>query len=341
MTEVSFDIIKRIQGLLAKANKAGTQEEADAFAAKAQELLTKYNLDAATVGRQADGGRREEAKARGGFYQYQRDLYRAVAELNFCMYDYMLFYDENRVDNYARQQMTAGVPRERFFDENGKVKRAYRRKQYAHMFIGRAVNTAATKVMADYLEGAIERACRERLGENGEALFSRWAMSFREGATEIVLGKISERFYERLRKEQAEARKATKEAAERQDADAAPSGSTALTLSTLVKSEYDANIDFKYGEGTSARWAADRAKAAQEAKEQREAYAKWAAAHPEEAAEREAEERKRQERASRRSSGAADRKQYDYNALRAGREAGQKIGIDQQTAGTKVKGMLG
>jgi hypothetical protein len=336
---VDFKIIERIQKLLNLAAKNPNKAEADAAAAKAQELLTQYNLDAATVGSATDSGRREEAKVRGGFYQYQRDLYRAVAELNFCFYWHQEFIDETQLSNRIRLHMPKAEQAGYF--ENGKVKRRWwGRKQFRHVFVGRVVNTAATRVMATYLEQAVERACRERLGENGEHLFSRWAISFREGAVEELVGKISERFYDRLRKEQAELRKAQRAAGKAEDDANAPTGSTAVTLHTLVKSEADANYDFIHGEGAAARWHAEKAAAAQEAKERREAYTKWAKANPEEARRREEEARKAEEKRARRYRGGPAEKERDYNALRAGREAGRKIGIDQQAGTTKVAGVL-
>jgi hypothetical protein len=81
-------ILKRIQALLDKTTERGcTEAEAAAAAAKAQEPLTEYNLDAAMVGQGAEQDtRREEQKIRGGFHEYERDLWGAVARLNFCLY---------------------------------------------------------------------------------------------------------------------------------------------------------------------------------------------------------------------------------------------------------------
>ena len=56
------DITERVRKLLEKAeNSAATPEEAQTYAAKAAELITKYNLDAATV-RHRDGKRPEPIK---------------------------------------------------------------------------------------------------------------------------------------------------------------------------------------------------------------------------------------------------------------------------------------
>ena len=42
-------VIAKIQKLLALGRRGGTEQEADAAMAKAQELLAKYNLDLAVV----------------------------------------------------------------------------------------------------------------------------------------------------------------------------------------------------------------------------------------------------------------------------------------------------
>lgn len=46
---MTSDIIDKIRALFRKGAQAATQEEADLFIAKAQELLAKYNIDRATV----------------------------------------------------------------------------------------------------------------------------------------------------------------------------------------------------------------------------------------------------------------------------------------------------
>lgn len=51
MTEQNLESIQRkIAGLLAKAERAGSPEEAEAFAAKAEQMMVKYAIDAAMLG---------------------------------------------------------------------------------------------------------------------------------------------------------------------------------------------------------------------------------------------------------------------------------------------------
>jgi hypothetical protein len=147
--------MERIQKLLNKANdKSIPPAEAALFAAKAQEELTRYNLDAATVEKHGGGaadGRREEAKTRGGFYQWQRELWTAVARLNFCLYWTQSYWDK---EWKGRQRLT-----ERQQDYHGGVSKAVVGKmQKRHRIIGRIVNTRTTISMALYLEEAIERS---------------------------------------------------------------------------------------------------------------------------------------------------------------------------------------
>lgn len=53
MTEnPKLDVVRK---LLAKAERAGTPEEAEAFAAKAEELMARYSIDAALAAQQPDG----------------------------------------------------------------------------------------------------------------------------------------------------------------------------------------------------------------------------------------------------------------------------------------------
>ncbi len=89
MSEPNMDaILDKIGKLLAHAAKAGTQEEAATFAAKAQELMDQHNLDTVALEKRSGvtSGKREDAAVTGGFYAYQRRLFKVVAELNFCLY---------------------------------------------------------------------------------------------------------------------------------------------------------------------------------------------------------------------------------------------------------------
>lgn len=327
LSDAELKVMEKVQKLLDKAadEQGTTPEERAVFAAKAQELMTQYNLDAALIERTAGikDGKREDLKMRGGFYKWQADLWQSVAQLNFCLYWTQVYF----------------VPqKERHILEG----RSSLRRQKRHRLVGRIINTTATRVMAEYLEQAIERAVNETLKVSHTERMSNYANSFRLGAAEELMRKVSERYEARLDKERAEA--AVKAAQKSAAASADASTATALTLTDYEASEEDANADFIHGEGYSAR---KRAQAAEYAREraQREAEATaWAAANPEEAAAKEAERQAESEKYWRRyrgRGGAGPRDKTDYGAYGRGREAGKKISIDPQMANSTLKQIRG
>lgn len=330
-------IVERVQKLLTLAANNQNAEEAASATSKAQELLAAYNLDMAAVEEAAGkrSGKREDAKLKGGVYEYQRDLWRAVAHLNFCLY-------------WTQKTGEWGERRKRDEWSGEMVTRKVWLRGYQHRIVGRMVNTAATKAMASYLEQAIERLLRERLGDQPGAnksyvtkmLFSRWAVSFREGAAASVIEKVYERRRELLSEEKR--KKMDAEKAAREAGREGVSTSTALSLHTYIDQETDANMDFLYGEGWSAKQALERAERARLQKEADDRYTAWAEANPEEAAKEEAkrqkEERKRSSRRTR--SYSSGGKQYDASAYYSGVDAGKKISLDQQTESRKDAGRL-
>ena len=304
------EILDKIQKLLNLAAKNPSAEEAASATSKAQELLTKYNLDAAVVERHAGtkSDRREDLRLRGGFYEYQQTLWRAVAQLNFCIYWCQPYRDRTRG---------------RKLPDGSRVGKQTKR----HRLVGRLVNTTASRIMAEYLETSIEKGLRERLGGDHRQLYSNWAISYREGAVSRLVEKIRARYWER-READEKAKPVMKEGM-----------SQALTISMYQDAEYDANIDFVYGEGTSAKWAADRAARAAEAKAEEEAYTAWAAANPEEAKKKEAEEREKRRKAASRYRGGRSERHQDLNAYDHGRNAAENISLDQQMDSGSKKGL--
>lgn len=323
LTEEQVKIVQKVEKLLALANrKKGNEAEAAAAAAKAQEMLAAYNIDMAMV-EQGSGtsGRREEVKHKGGTYLYQRDLWRAVAELNFCLY-----WTSSRWA--SRKAM-----RKNYWGE--KVEETVWHIQHQHRIVGRTVNVTLTKTMAGYLEQAIERIVMERLGDDNTQRFSRWAVSYRKGAAARIIEKVQDRRDE-LEAEEARKAREAQHAAER----AGVSTATTLTIADVRKSERDANMDHIYGEGWSARQREERRLAAIAAAEAEAAYAKWAAENPEEARK---EEKKRQEESDRywaRRTGRGRRStandNVDSSAYWAGYDAAEKIGIDPQTGNSST-----
>jgi hypothetical protein len=312
--------------------------EAAVAAEKFQAVLLEYNLTQAMV-EQAGGetdGRREEAKLKAGVYEWQRNLWEAVAELNFCLYFCM---DVWRETEYMRKLW-----------DGTKARRTRFTRGKEHRVIGRIVNTHATINLCTYIEAAIEQATREKLVEVvgstdkvaiTRMLFSRYAVSFREGAADDVIRRVNDQRAEVLREE----RELAKEAQKRADAAAASgvSDSTALVLASFIQTEGDLNRDHARGKepGTTARERAERAaaRAAEEA-----AHTAWAAANPEEAAAKAKEEREENERYWRRRNanyrGGPAPKERDNRAYRQGSDAGSKIGLDIQAGGRKTRGAL-
>lgn len=330
MTDLSPDAqraIRQVEKLLRLAAKHPTEAEGISAANKAQELLLAYNLDMATVERGSDSGKREDAKMKGGLYHYQRDLWEAVAKLNFCLYWNQYVYNKDKV----------GRRKNRYTGRPERVNGGY---DFVHRVVGRTVNVTATRVMSEYLEQTIERLTRERLNGEGSQFFTRWAISYREGIAERVIEKIYERRKAQLRKEEREAREVAKRAS---DAAMAPASSaTTLTVSAYSKSEQDANMDVVNGEGWSAKMAARRAEAARVEAEAEAEYTAWAEANPEEA-QKAAEDKRKAASKQRYSFGRAsyrETKARDYGAYHAGHEAGAGVSIDLQAGKQKTAGLL-
>lgn len=325
LSEGDKKLYDKIAKLLNLANKNPNSEEATSAAAMAQKLIVQYNLDVAMVGQAGDriDGRREEMKVEGGFYQYQRDLYKAVAELNFCFHFVEIYYVKRTADRTRTRTNAWGdkVTSTRYAGSS----RAKRR----HRLIGKAINTAGTRVMCEYLLQAVERLTQDRLRKSDGTvdqtqLLSRSANSFREGAVANVVERISQQQEQDERARKAKAAKAQREAQAR-----AGQGSTAtsLTLADVRKSEHEANYDFMYGDGAWAKSEAEAKDRAAQRRRDREEYAAWAKANPEEAAKREKEANK----GRRQSWGRAERERpKDYGAFNAGYEVGSKISLHRQ-----------
>lgn len=309
-------------------------EESAGYVAKAMEILAAHNLDMAAVEEHGESGqgKRAEQKLKGGFYQFQRDLWEAVAKLNFCLYWNQVYIERTKL----------------WANEGGQfVRRFTEKRAYQHRLVGRQVNVKLTIAMAEYLEQAIERVLRERISENNEQFRGPWATSFREGAADCITDKIFERRRQIISEQEQAAREAQRKAHAAGKADA--STGTGITLSTMVESEKNANLDFLYGDGWSAnearQQAESRARRAEASRAAAEAHTAWAAANPEQAARDAKEAAQRERRNAARRTGGRREKSYaykgDYGAFRAGAEAAEKIGIDPQAQGSRSSGALG
>lgn len=103
-------MIDKIVKLLAKAEKAGTPEEAEAFSAKAQELMTKWTIDelsvAAAQGRASevqDTITKEYVKVSGTYPKAEAFLYQEVARANDCRVAF---------DSYGKRVLIVGYSRD-------------------------------------------------------------------------------------------------------------------------------------------------------------------------------------------------------------------------------------
>ena len=348
LTDEQRDVVGKIEKLMRLAGRSQSEHEAASATAKAQELLAAYNLDMSAIGGEEADGARAEQNHKGGFYKFEQDVWRAVAELNFCMY-------------WSQQQWEPRPPEQRSARVAGYVD-AWRRTHKltsSHRVLGRRVNVVATISMADYLLGAIERATRDFIARDlppskddivvglNAALRSRRAVSFREGAAEVVTDALWSRRRDALADEHRVQREA--EVRAREAGAAGASSSTALTLSSLRQSEHDANVDHLMNEpGYSARVRAERAAQAEARRRADDEAARWALAHPEEAAAAEVARREeaRKSDTSRRGGGLGSRggmgreKERDYGAYRAGERAGRDIGLDQQASTGRRGGLL-
>lgn len=332
-------VLPRIEALLRLADKGrdsddpATANEAASAAAKAQELLVAYNLSADMLGQGGDDGVREEQKLEGGYRDYERDLWRGVAELNFCLYFASGTY---QVTAYKRTR-----------PDGSKYVDRERKYQHLHRLVGRKVNVLSTVNMARYLEAAIERLVDERIGpDSANQRWHRHNIAFREGAASIITNKL----YERRRQLVAEEERKRREAEERAQQEGTVTTGTALTIATHQQQEEDANEDFANGwePGTTAtkraEWQARMAARAERERQAREEHVRWCEENPEEARRMEEEQRKEREAAEKREARNAKRRTgrsqrwtkaderawEEQSHYSAGREAGRSISIDQQ-----------
>ena len=339
-------VLPRIEMLLKKydhgknSEDEGILNEAASALAKAQELLVAYNLSADLVGQGGDDGVREEQKLQGGGRDYERDLWRAVAELNFCLY---FPSGETKVTAYKRTRADGS----KYIDREEKY-------QHLHRLVGRKVNVMSTVSMARYLEQAIERLVEERIGpDNARERWSRFNIVFREGAASTVTDKLTERRRELVEAEELKAREAAERA--RQAGMEGVSTSTALTITSHVQAEKDANNDHARGwpagktASLRAQWQAEQAEQAERARLAREEHTRWCEENPEEARaqaeeqrrEREEAEKREARNAKRRTGGsyrwtqADERRSEENQAFTMGARAAEKISIDQQMGAGK------
>lgn len=337
LTDDQLKAVETIERLLRLAGKNQNENEAAVAMAKAQELLTRFNLDMAII-EETTGADKKRVKEEvsGGFYKWQQQLWEEVARLNFCLYWSQRFWNPEKKQSY----------RARYDDWYGHTPGGTRKGGYdfQHRVVGRKVNVISTQNMARYLEGCIEKLLRERLGETwAKEHLSAWSNSYRMGIVHRVSEKIWDRRREMIREDRERQQKAARKAAE--SGMSGVSDSTALTISTYQKREWDENVDFIYGEGTAAQWAAEKAEQAKAQAEADAEYAQWAAAHPEEAAREEKKRRDRERKKDAREQNRKEKESFgnvkDWGAFRAGYKAGEDVSLNPQVDKDRPAGLIG
>lgn len=164
------DIALKIRKLLELASKGNTTEaEASVALNMAQELLAKYNLSMAQIEEARDTSKpetAEEAKrtkeqntSRSAMYEWQRNLWRTLATVNYCWY--YTVKGTREVGNF-------------------------RPKTKLHMIVGREANVLSTRLMGEYLEETINRLCPYK----GRERLSRSALSWREGCASRLQSRL-------------------------------------------------------------------------------------------------------------------------------------------------------
>lgn len=313
LSAADIKILDRVKKMLAIAeNDGATEAEASTAAAMAAEMLEAYNLDIAQIGHTAKGPQgREDKKRRGGLYKWQRYLWEAVAELNFCMY--------------------------------WSVKGTAKGSTYQHRILGAVHNVVGAEVLADYLQQTIERIAKEEARERGINVFKKEMIAFREGMATRLCQRLIDLRRERLREER---RKAEEAAANQPEG-----SGQALVLQSLIQDEDDLNNDYRFGRepGTTAqrrrdmdaRWEARKVERRQwELDNPEEAAIQKAAKKAEDDAYWKAEEKKERARERRREregyreprsrKKTAEEKRRDLPEFREGVERGETISLNQQ-----------
>lgn len=328
MDESTLKAAAQIEKLMRLAGNNDNEHQAAEALKKAQALMLAYNLDVAVIEQMSGASaKRADDMVRGGQHKYQRALWGHIARLNFCM--------------HWTQKNRAGRP--------GGPPIRYKGHLFVHehRLVGREVNVVASKNMAIYICGTIDRLCEERfLTTNYFALTSSDAIAYREGIADRIIEKIEERRKVQIDEEKRAARKAAKEAAEK-----GLSTATAVTIGSVAEAEKIANYDFIHGDGAWARKLAREAErekrwaeeAEEQAKAEREAdalYTQWAKANPKEAAALEKKELSRQRARDRAAENRVYRPRYaretkeeerrSSGTYRAGYEKGGEVSLEEQ-----------
>lgn len=296
------------------ADKRGNEAEAANALALAQKLADANNLELMSINT-AEGGKtgpRDDKKLNKGLYQYQRTLYRALAELNHCMI-------------WIEQGTTKG-------------------SRYEIRLLGSRLNVTLVRNMADYIEDAANRLVRENMAH--VHYFSKAAHLYREGVIDRVVERVQQQRQEEEAERERERERREQEA--RQSHPAAARENAIVLIKDVAAEEEKGNWIYLHGQESWDREEARRARLAASIEESRlrreqaaQELAKWEAENPEEAeAKRKAKEaedqawwddyKAKQEKA-RRQKEARDRRFYEKNGHWPGeRQARKKTKHDSE-----------
>jgi len=215
-------VIERVKKLLALAAGNANEHEASAASAMAQRLMEDHNIDMAILGKSGkghQGAARKDQKEKGGLYGWQRDLWKACAELNMCVY-------------WSIKGLTRG-------------------SVYEHRVLGSEVNVLATNLMAEYLQQTVNRLAQEKAKTDGyKSPFVRELIAYREGMASRLVERLRELRAARIADDERKAREAKAAASH---PSAAPG--TSIVLADVIASEADLNEDYLRGlePGTTSR----------------------------------------------------------------------------------------
>lgn len=330
MTTTLNPVLVRIQKLLAMTQGRGATEAEAAIAAEhVQRLLQDNGLTMAQVeaeGGNADdiGGSREKRTTdRRAMYEYQRTLMGALASNNFCLHTIIVVKNAKPLYSGGR----------------GKTSRC-------HVLVGRFINVQGTEQMYDYLDTTMRRLATEA-GIDYRA--TREFNLFLEGATSRVVERLTERRRERELQDR-------KDAAMRAAAGSNGTGKE-LVLADVYGSEADMNNDVLNGfpVGTTVRRRLD-GQAKEAARQAKEKALVEAGVDPTEAFYQsygygEAEAKTYAQNWHRRSARTGGRgrstnwtrsdskhaEKINSASYKAGRSAGNDIGLDSQVGAAKRK----
>ena len=309
MTPEALAAVEKVKKLLRLAGNNPSQDEAQNALDRAHQILEQHNISISDLEDRKDHAR-DDTRVNGGLYKWQRQVWKASAELNFCVY----------------------------FDILGQQ----RGQKFEHRLVGRAENVVMSQIMAEYLQGAIERIARNWAKENDRHIFAKDCIIFREGMADTITMRLQSLQHDRMKE------------AEAKEKEAAATGTNAVTIFGAAHREKDMNTDYLNGwePGTAARHRAERearmAEYDRKRKEEEAEHEVKMATDPEYAKKWRAEEAKRAKEAEkwwarytrRKARSNAEDRRKSTPAYKEGRSAGYEVGLDQQVDRANIAGEL-